>query len=132
MAERVILCIDDEKTVLDSLKSQLKRRLGEAYSYEFAESADEGFEIIDELAEDDTEILIIVSDWLMPGMKGDEFLAKVHGKYPRIVKVMLTGQADESAIEHAKDQANLFRLINKPWDENELIEAIERGLNRNE
>ena len=38
----------------------------------------------------------------MPGIKGDEFLIRVHQKYPKIVKVMLTGQADEVAIERVK------------------------------
>ena len=42
--------------------------------------------------------IIIVSDWLMPGMKGDEFLIQVHQKFPHIVKVLLTGQADSEAI----------------------------------
>ena len=65
----------------------------------------------------------------MPGMKGDEFLIKVHKLYPGIVKVMLTGQADNQAIKRACDEANLFKHIPKPWDENELIQTIKSGLN---
>ena len=74
-------------------------------------------------------LIIIVSDWLMPGTKGDEFLIQVHAKYPQIVKIMLTGQADLAAIERAKKLANLYRCLFKPWDENELVETIETGLN---
>ena len=64
----------------------------------------------------------------MPGIKGDEFLIKVHQKFPRIVKIMLTGQADEDAVEKAIKQANLHRCLHKPWDSDELIETIKSGL----
>ncbi len=130
MKKRIILCIDDEKTILDSLKIQLKNKFGKSFSYEFAESGDEGLELIDELMVEDTYILLIVSDWLMPGMKGDEFLAAVHKKYPAIVKVMLTGQADSEAVERAYRDANLFRCLHKPWTETELFDTIEQGINK--
>jgi CheY-like chemotaxis protein len=56
--------------------------LGNNYIYEFAESAEEAWEVIEELTEDEVEILMIVTDWLMPKTKGDEFLVQVHQKYP--------------------------------------------------
>jgi len=124
----VILCVDDEKIILDSLKTQLKEKFGSTYMYEMAESADEALEILEELNEDGLDILVVVSDWLMPGIKGDEFLIKVHEMYPGIVKVMLTGQADEAAVERAREQANLHRCIHKPWSEEELVETIRSGL----
>lgn len=128
MGKSVILCIDDEQLILSSLKAQLKRNFGKDYLFDFAESADEGLEILEELGDENTEVLLIVSDWLMPGMKGDEFLVKVHERYPTIVKVMLTGQADDDAVERAKTEANLHRLLAKPWEETELVEAIRTGL----
>lgn len=131
MIEKAILCIDDEKTILNSLQSQLQRNFGDDFIYEFAEDAEEGFEIIDELIESGTTVLIIVSDWLMPGMKGDEFLVKVHEQHPEITKVLLTGQADNDAIENAYKNASLHKHILKPWDEEELIGVIKTGLNSN-
>ena len=129
MSKPVILCVDDEMVVLNSLKIQLKKEFGDDYLYEIAENADEAMEIIDEIEEEkSSNILVIVSDWLMPGIKGDEFLIGVHKKYPKIVKVILTGQADESAIERLKKQANLHHCLYKPWDGKELIEIIKSGL----
>ncbi|MCP4347408.1 MAG: response regulator [Desulfobacterales bacterium] len=128
MSKKAILCVDDEKIILDSLKSQLKKRFGNMYVYEAAENADEAFELIEELVEDGIEILVIVSDWLMPGIKGDEFLIRVHSQFPGIIKVMLTGQADGNAVENAKKNANLHRCLYKPWDEKDLFEAIQAGL----
>ena len=128
MGKKVILCVDDERIVLQSLRDQLVRNFKERYTYEFAESPEEALEVLEELVEDDTEILIVVSDWLMPTMRGDDFLVKVHEKFPKIVKIMLTGQADESAVERAKQYANLHSCIAKPWSETTLIETIGSGL----
>jgi CheY-like chemotaxis protein len=128
MPKSVILCVDDEVVILDSLKMQLKREFGDNYFYEMAESADEALEILNELAKDEVNILLLVSDWLMPGMRGDEFLMQVHQKFPKIIKIMLTGQADSEAIERAVNEANLFRCLCKPWDGKELLETIRLGL----
>jgi CheY-like chemotaxis protein len=128
MSKAVILCVDDESVILKSLEIELQGAFGETYLYEFAESGDEALEIIDELNDEEVQLLIIVSDWLMPGMKGDELLIKVHQNYPKIHKVMLTGQADEQAVERAKQDANLYRYLPKPWDSQELIETIRSAL----
>lgn len=128
MSKPVILCVDDELMVLDSLKIQLKKIFKDSYIYEFAESAAEALEVIAELATERVKILVIVSDWLMPGIKGDEFLIKVHKQFPRIVKIMLTGQADDTAVQRAVACADLFRCLRKPWTEQELVETIEAAL----
>ena len=128
MSKKAILCVDDEDMILTSLRDQLQRHFAGQYLYEFAESADEALEIIEELVGDGMEILIIVSDWLMPGMKGDEFLIQVHQRFPNIVTVMLTGQADEESIARTRQQANLYRCLYKPWAEEDLIETLESGL----
>ncbi len=128
MAKPVILCVDDEKIILDSLKTQLKGKFGNVYMYEVAENAGDAMEVVDELNEDGYDILIVVSDWLMPGVKGDDFLINLHKKYPNIIKLMLTGQADEEAIERAKKHANLHKCLHKPWTEEELVEAIKTGM----
>lgn len=130
MTKPAILCVDDEKIVLESLKRQLKASFGDAYYYEVAQDADEALELIQELREEAIIIIIIVSDWLMPGMRGDEFLIRVHQQFPKIIKIMLTGQADEAAIERAIEQANLYRCLHKPWSKEELVETIESALAR--
>lgn len=127
-SKSAILCVDDEAIILTSLKEQLRRRFGERYLYETASSAQEAWEVIDELCTEHIDILVIVSDWLMPGIKGDEFLAQVHRRYPKIVTVLLTGQADEASIERARREANLYACVHKPWRESELAQLIESAL----
>ncbi len=124
MSESAILCVDDEVVILDSLKEQLKRKFGDRFIYEVAESAAEAWEVIEELQEDEVKVIAIVSDWLMPGIKGDEFLIQIHQRFPNLVTVMLTGQADETAIARAKKEANLHACLHKPWTEEDLTQII--------
>lgn len=128
MSNQAILCVDDERIVLLSLRDQITKYFGGRYRYEFAESVDEAWEVIDELCLDEIDILIIVSDWLMPGMRGDQFLAQVHQRFPKIVTVLLSGQVDETAIDNARQVANLYAYIPKPWEEQTLINVIRSGL----
>lgn len=128
MSKRAIICVDDEQVVLNSLKIQLKNEFEDAYLYEFAESADEALEIIEELQAKAIDIVAIISDWLMPGIKGDEFLVRVHHKLPHAAKILLTGQADIKAIERANHEANLLCCIYKPWDGKDLIKTIKMGI----
>ena len=130
MSESAIICVDDEVVILDSLKEQLKRKFGDRFIYEVAESADEAWEVIKELQEDEIQVIAIVSDWLMPGIKGDEFLIQIHQQFPKLITVMLTGQADEAATERAKEQANLHACLYKPWTEQELTQIITSALDQ--
>jgi len=126
--KKAILCVDDENIILESLKSQLKRHFGDEFILETATNANEALEIIEELNEEGISILIIVSDLLMPGIKGDEFLIKVHQSFPSIVKLMLSGQADLTSVENAKKNANLYACLNKPWKEDELFGVLDSAL----
>lgn len=128
MSTSAILCVDDEAIILTSLKEQLRRRFGERYLYETASNASEAWEVIDELCAEDIDLLVIVSDWLMPGIKGDEFLTQVHRRHPKIATVLLTGQADEASIERARRDANLHACLHKPWSESELAQVVESAL----
>jgi DNA-binding NtrC family response regulator len=128
MSNSAILCVDDEVMILESLREQLQRHFGDRYFYEVAEGVDEAWQVIGELYDEGIRILAIVSDWLMPGVKGDEFLIAVHQRYPEIVTVMLTGQADEAAVERVKTEANLYACLRKPWTEEELVQIIETAL----
>lgn len=126
----VILCVDDEEMILESLQMQLEHHFGNRFNFEFAEDPNDALQLVDSIVSDGSKLLVIVSDWLMPEMRGDELLTKIHAKYPGIVKVMLTGQADERAVENARTNANLHRCLNKPWNEAELVEAIESGVRK--
>lgn len=122
--DKAIVFVDDEEIILDSLKEQVTRHLGNEYLYETASNAEESFEIIEELYAEHIPVIVVVSDWYMPGMKGDELLIKLKNKYPDMQCIMLTGQATPQAIQRAKTEAGVGAVISKPWEESELISAI--------
>ncbi|MEG4814997.1 response regulator [Microcoleus sp. K5-D4] len=127
MNKPVILCVDDEPDILNTLKVQLKNEFKNDYFYELAESGDEALDLLEEFQKK-ARVIVVVSDWLMPGIKGDELLIKVHQKYPKIIKVMLTGQADAGAVQRALEEADLYCCLYKPWQSKDLIDIIKSGL----
>ncbi|XZO02712.1 MAG: response regulator [Microcoleus sp.] len=127
MSKPVIVCVDDEADILNTLKMQLKNEFKDNYFYELAESGDEALEVI-EACQGEEQVIVVVSDWLMPGIKGDELLMKIHEKHPKIVKVMLTGQADTAAVQRAVEHADLYCCLYKPWKGEDLIKTIKSGL----
>jgi two-component system sensor histidine kinase/response regulator len=120
MNKPVILCVDDEQILLLALKLQLKENFGNQYHIETAENSEEALEIIEELIANNIELPLVISDQVMPGMLGDELLTQIHNTIPETLKILLTGQADVSAIGRAVNNANLYRYIAKPWDPTDL------------
>ena len=129
MSRQVIICVDDEITVLRSLKAELQEAVGNDYIIEIAEGGQEALELIEELLEDGDEIPLIISDHIMPDMKGDELLKQAHIISPNTIKIMLTGQADIGAIANAINSANLYRYITKPWQSEDLKLTVREALN---
>jgi len=128
MKKPIILCVDDEKVVLTSLKAQLKRHFGDEYLIETAENGIDAFEFVNEIIEQGDELPVVISDHIMPGMKGDELLINIHNKLPKTLSIMLTGQADAVAVGNALNNAKLYRYISKPWEETDLKMTIVEAL----
>ncbi|MDF1875717.1 diguanylate cyclase [Sulfurimonas sp. SAG-AH-194-I05] len=127
MKNEVIICVDDEIVILNSLRSELSKHFSD-YTIELAESAKEVLEVIEELKKDGHEILAIVSDYLMPEMNGDELLIQIHKKYPEIMKIMLTGQANVEGVGRAINEADLYRYLSKPWERDDLVMTIKQAI----
>lgn len=124
MPPAVILLVDDEKTVLDSLSGQLRRVCPGRFELEAAESAEEALEVLEQLDQDGAEVIVVVSDWLMPGMRGDEFLSRVRSLWPTIGRILLTGHADPAALDRARSEAAVHKVLFKPWRPEDLGAAI--------
>ncbi len=125
-----ILLVDDEPMVLESLAEDLLRNFGQDYQIEAAESGEEALEVVEELQGEGIEIAVVISDQVMPGLKGDELLSQIHLQYPNILKIMLTGQASADAVGNAVNSANLYRYIAKPWDAIDLNLTVKEALTK--
>lgn len=122
-----LICVDDERIVLTSLQEQLRNALPDV-AIEIAESGEEGLEVLEDLMTDGIAVPVVVSDQLMPGMRGEEFLAKVHERSPNTLNILLTGQATADSVGAAVNQARLYRYIGKPWAENDLTMTVNEAI----
>jgi CheY-like chemotaxis protein len=128
MAAKAILLVDDEAILLLSLKNSLRLRFGSDYRYETAFTGMEGLDRIDKLVAEGVDVVLVISDWLMPGMKGDEFLALVSRRYVSTRLIMLTGHADEEDMAKLSGEIKLDALFRKPCDPKLLFEAVASAL----
>ena len=128
MSRGAIICVDDERYVLTTLRDQLFHHLGNEYEIELTQSGEEALEIFAELQENHVEIPLIISDQIMPNMKGDELLVKLHSQSPKTLKILLTGQANTEAVRNAVNFANLYRYIAKPWDKTDLCLTVTEAI----
>ncbi|MBL9039146.1 MAG: response regulator [Archangium sp.] len=111
-----LLLVDDEENILRSLRRVLRRGEWEV------EVASDGAKALELFAT--FRPAVVISDFRMPGMNGVEFLAQVKHLSPRTQRIMLTGQADQQAIEEAINRSEVFRFISKPWNDAQLMLTV--------
>ena len=129
MKKSVILCVDDEKDILDSVRYFLISKLDTiVYRIEIAESAQEALEIYEECQESNVSVPLVITDYIMPGIKGDELLVALHKKDPKMLKILLTGQATLDGVKNAYENASLYRYIEKPWENSDLLLTVQEAL----
>lgn len=128
MSKSVIICVDDEPTILESLKIELKKALENDYLIETASGGEDALELLAELLEDKYEVPVVISDYRMPDIKGDELLQKIHKLCPNTIKIMLTGEANLEAVGNAIKYAKLYRYIAKPWQYEDLALTVKEAI----
>lgn len=115
-----ILCVDDEKAVLDGISLNLRRKCAVLT----ASGGAAGLEILAR----EPEVAVIVSDMRMPGMDGATFLAQARVAAPNAVRILLTGQTETEAAVKAVNEGQIFRFLTKPCLPQTLLAAIEAAV----
>lgn len=64
----------------------------------------------------------------MPEMNGNEFLARIAVALPSVKRIMLTGQADMGAVEKAINEVGLYRFMQKPWNDHDLVMTVKEAI----
>jgi CheY-like chemotaxis protein len=120
-----IVCVDDDPLILQMLSFQLQKHIdGECVLLEFFTDPMDAFENIDQLIIEPLDILFVVVDFQMPGVNGAELIRKIKVKHPGIKCIMLSGQANAIQIDDLVNDNMLEGFISKPWNENDLLNAI--------
>jgi len=117
-----ILCVDDEPNILSAL-----RRMFMLSGFDI-EEASSGAEAIKKLEE--KEFHLVLSDMQMPGMNGAELLAQDRERWPKVMRLMLTGTADLKAAISAIKEGEIYRYLTKPWNDEEVVSTIKSALER--
>jgi DNA-binding NtrC family response regulator len=117
-----VLLVDDDVNTLNSLKRAL--RCGD---YQVL-TAFNGFEALGLLGH--TPFAAAVCDLSMPDMSGLQLLRRIKEYYPEVVRIVLTGQSDISLASRAVNEGEVYRFFTKPWDDDELRQAIDDALER--
>ena len=123
MKDAKIVIVDDEKIVTSAFKTLLK-----VEGYQDVVGFNNPTEALDYLKQNVPSI--IISDFLMPEMNGLEFLTEAKRLYPEVSMVMLTGYADKENAIRAINEIGLYKYIEKPWDNEDLLLNIRNGIER--
>jgi DNA-binding NtrC family response regulator len=118
-----IMLVDDEPYILEALQRQLRAEPIEVLPFNDPLKALESFFQAGEFA-------VIVSDNLMPGLKGLELLARAREFAPQVRRVLLTGHTDLNQAIEAFNEGLIHRFINKPWDTADLIGVLREELDK--
>lgn len=124
----IILCVDDDSTVLSALRTVMAANFGQQLRVEFAESGEEALEIDAELREQGHELSVVISDFMMPTLRGDELLVRLHERSPNTIKILLTGQSDLSGVKRAINEANLYRFLEKPFSNEDVVLTVRAAI----
>lgn len=123
MKSSKILIVDDDKIVTSTLKTLFKL---EGFSdSNYFNDPKEAIEFLKTEKPD-----LILSDFLMPEMNGLEFLSAAKELYPEVSMILLTGYADKENAIKAINEIGLYKYIEKPWDNDDLIINIKNGIER--
>ena len=118
-----IVVVDDDKIVTSALKTLFKME-----GFLDAHYFNDPREAVEFLKSEKPDL--ILSDFLMPDMNGFEFLSIAKELYPEVSMILLTGYADKENAIKAINEIGLYKYIEKPWDNDDLIMNIRNGIER--
>jgi response regulator RpfG family c-di-GMP phosphodiesterase len=113
--KHTLLVVDDEADVGDSVHDLLRRE----FTVLRARSAEEGLKLMRE-----NVVHIIMTDQRMPKVTGVELLKSIRVGHPQAIRMLFTGYSDLDSVIAAINQGHIFRFLKKPWQPEELEEAV--------
>ncbi len=113
-----VLYVDDEVSNLHAFKASFRRH----FNVFIAESAKDGFDILN-----NNQIHIVLTDQRMPEITGVEFLKSIIEQYPKPIRILVTGYTDIEVIKEAVNSGNIYKYIDKPWNNDYLKIIIDKA-----
>ncbi|MBW2523072.1 MAG: response regulator [Deltaproteobacteria bacterium] len=116
MVESTLLIVDDSEMARNALAEVLRSHIREVLTAGNAEDA------LALLAERD--VAVVVCDYLMPGMDGVEFLARVRSEFPSVIRILITGEGKLEVAIKAVNIGHVYKFFTKSVDDDDLVECI--------
>lgn len=125
MEKLTILYVDDQREVLNTLSKDLQL-FDDLVNIEACESADEALELMNDIDDEGDYVAVIISDHIMPGKNGVEFLTEIQNdeRFLCTQKMLLTGQATHQDTITAINNANIQKYLEKPWKSEDIQEDV--------
>ena len=119
MSKPTVLFLDDEERIVKSLRLIFLDK----YEVLTATDPEAALDLVSA-----QQVDVVVSDQRMPKVTGVEFLAKVKAISPKSVRILLTGYSDLDAIMDSVNKGEVFRYVQKPWENEKLHATVDLGV----
>ncbi len=117
--KRTVLFVDDEPNILKAVQRLLRQ---EEMAVLCASTGEEALEILGQ-----TPAQVVVTDQRMPQMSGVDLLSAVRERHPEIIRMMMTGFTEIKVAVEAINRGEIYRLITKPWNDDELRATLRQA-----
>jgi len=117
--QHTVLFVDDEVNILKALQRLLR---SEDMNVLSASRGQDALELLEK-----TPAQVVISDQRMPEMSGVDLLSQVRERWPDVVRMMLTGYTEIDVAVDAINRGEIYRLITKPWNDDELRATIRQA-----
>ena len=119
MPEHTVLFVDDEVNILKAVQRLLRN---EEWKVLTSSRGEEALALLER-----EPLQVVVSDQRMPEMSGVDLLAAIREKQPNVVRMMLTGYTEMNVAVDAINRGEIYRLITKPWNDEELKATLRQA-----
>ncbi|AZC26377.1 MULTISPECIES: HD domain-containing phosphohydrolase [Pseudomonas] len=115
-----VLLVDAQAQILQRLQQLLEPH---PYRLHFARDPAQALHVMASC-----EVDLVISSAHLPQMDGPTLLAQIHQQYPLTTRILLTGDPDLQLITKAINEGEIYRYLNKPWNDQELLQAVHQAL----
>ena len=118
-----IAFVEDEILISLALRAQLKKKYGDALTYQVYKDfliAEKSIEVLF----NSNQKIILISDYNIGGKLADDFFTIINTKYPNIIKILISAHENPGILQR---DLNIFKFIKKPWTEREIIDTLEKA-----
>lgn len=128
-ASYCIYCVDDDSFILQMMGFQLRKHFeDDALVIELIDNPTKVTSFLEECINNDITPILGIIDYQMPNINGAQLIRTIKKQHPSMKFIMVSGNSNAMQISDLVDDDYLDFYLNKPWEETDLIETINKCL----